>query len=29
MPDAEVPNVVIPQTQYCLCETELDDMYDD
>jgi hypothetical protein len=29
MPDVDVPNVVIPQTQYCLCETELDDMYDD
>jgi hypothetical protein len=29
MPDAEVPNVVIPQTQDCLRETDLDDMYDD
>jgi len=29
MPDVDVPNVVIPQTQHCLRETELDDMYDD
>jgi hypothetical protein len=29
MPDAEVPNVVIPQTQHCLHKTDLDDMYDD
>ena len=29
IPDAEVHNVVINQTQHCLCETDLDDMYDD
>ena len=29
MPDVDVPNVVIPQTQHCLHKTDLDDMYDD